>query len=271
MQPSNISYSKRKLKKLHTHTHTRCERDAPANSLIMRHFDCWSQVFLLYMSRRSQVGRRPRFWTVLCILRAEMPERERKKKKCFLVSQNLQAAGGKQMISLPSLFFFLLCSTLHDVTGTNLSPASWHFVWIRQKSNSHAGLRETSVIMSHNPGNIDGAISFAANVVSRASEVNEESFILSCQSTVCWLSFASVGGDGRGERASVFLLLSAKCTYCSLTAKKKRQLILDQATISRWELFDFYSKEKKAKSDLIHRAGCLSEYIIYCTSLFFFF
>lgn len=54
-----------------------------------------------------------------------------------------------------------------------------------------------SVIMSQNPGNIDGAISplFAVNVnvVSWASEVNEESIVLSCQSN-CLLTVFCLSG-----------------------------------------------------------------------------
>lgn len=72
-----------------------------------------------------------------------------------------------------------------------------------------------------------------------------------------------MGGDGRGERASVFPLLSANCTYCSLTAKLLFHI---------GNLFDFYSKEKKAKSDLIRRAWLLVRvhYLLYMKSFFIF-
>lgn len=80
--------------------------------------------------------------------------------------------------------------------------------------------------MSQNPGNIDGAISplFAVNVnvVSWASEVNEESIVLSCQSNLsadCLLPQWEVMG-GESERVSFRFFLQTAPTAASLRRER---------------------------------------------------
>lgn len=102
---------------------------------IIKHFDCWSQVPPLYMNNTSQVGWEPEFWTILCIVKADLPGNF----FFFTFRIHKPVLENKSLFCLPSRFLSLcICMTPQlSIFSCSLSNTvigrSWQFVWIGKK------------------------------------------------------------------------------------------------------------------------------------------